>query len=190
MTSMQTLHFRSSAVFRRWLEKNHAESDGVWVRFFKKGSRVKSLTYAEALEQALCHGWIDGQAKPMDEQSWLQRYTPRRAKSGWSKTNTEHAERLIKAGAMMPAGLKAIEAAKADGRWKAAYDSQRNARPPEGFLKALDKNKKAKAFFKTLNRANVYSIVYCLQTAKKPETRQKRMEMILGMMAEGKKFHP
>ncbi len=186
---MQILHFKSSTEFRRWLGKNHAGSEGIWLRFFKKGSKVQSLSYAEALDQALCHGWIDGQAKPIDEQSWLQRYTPRRPRSGWSKKNTEHVERLIKAGAMMPAGLKAIEAAKADGRWKAAYDSQRNARPPEDFLKALDKNKKAKAFFKTLNRANVYSIVYRLQTAKKPETRQKRMEMILGMMAQGKKFH-
>lgn len=187
---MQILHFKSSADFRRWLEKNHAGSDGIRLRFFKKGSKVKSLTYAEALDQALCHGWIDGQAKPLDAQSWLQKYTPRRPKSGWSKRNTEHAERLIKAGAMMSAGLKAIEAAKADGRWKAAYDSPRNAQPPEDFLKELGKNKKAMAFFKTLNRANIYSIVYRLQTAKKPETRQRRMEMILAMMAQGKKFHP
>lgn len=187
---MQTLHFKSSAEFRRWLKKNHAGSGGIWLRFFKKGSNIKSLAYAEALDQALCYGWIDGQAKPLDEQSWLQRYTPRRPRSGWSKRNTEHAERLIKAGAMTSSGLKAIEAAKADGRWEAAYDSPRNAQPPEDFLKELDKSRKAKAFFKSLNRANIYAIVYRLQTAKKPETRQKRMEMILAMMAEGKKFHP
>lgn len=187
---MQILHFKSPAEFRRWLGKNHAGPEGIWLRFFKKGSDVPSLTYAEALDQALCHGWIDGQAKSMDEQSWLQKYTPRRPRSGWSKRNTEHAERLIKAGTMTPAGQKAIEAAKADGRWKAAYDSPRNAKVPKDFLKALNKDKNAKAFFKTLNRANVYAIVYRLQTAKKPETRQRRIEMILAMMAERKKFHP
>jgi uncharacterized protein YdeI (YjbR/CyaY-like superfamily) len=187
---MQTLYFKSSAEFRRWLEKNHAGSEGIWLRFFKKASKVPSLKYAEALDQALCLGWIDGQAKPLDKHSWLQKYMPRRPRSGWSKRNTEHTERLIKAGAMTSAGLKAIEAAKADGRWKAAYDSPRNAKPPEDFLKRLNKNKKAKAFFETLNRANVYAIVYRLQTAKKPETREKWMELILAMMAQGKKFHP
>jgi uncharacterized protein YdeI (YjbR/CyaY-like superfamily) len=183
------LGFKSSAAFRRWLEKNHAESDGVWVRFFKKASREKSMTRTEALDQALCYGWIDGQAKPYDELSWLQKFTPRRPRSGWSKINTQHVERLTKAGVMAPAGLAAVEAAKADGRWKDAYDSPRNARPPADFLKALAKNKKAEAFFKTLNKANVYAIVYRLQTAKKPETRQKRMELILAMMTEGRRFH-
>jgi uncharacterized protein YdeI (YjbR/CyaY-like superfamily) len=182
--------FKSSADFRQWLEKNHARSDGIWLRIFKKVSSEKSLTYAEALDQALCYGWIDGQKKPFDEQSWLQRFTRRRAKSGWSKINTQHVARLIKAGAMTPAGLEAVEAAKADGRWKAAYASPRNARPPEDFLKELEKNSKAKAFFETLNKANVYSIVYRLDTAKKAETRAKRMKMILAMMAQGKKFHP
>jgi uncharacterized protein YdeI (YjbR/CyaY-like superfamily) len=182
--------FKSSADFRQWLEKNHARSDGIWLRIFKKVSSEKSLTYAEALDQALCYGWIDGQKKPFDEQSWLQRFTRRRAKSGWSKINTQHVARLVKAGAMTPAGLAAVEAAKADGRWKAAYASPRNARPPEDFLKELEKNSKAKAFFETLNKANVYSIVYRLDTAKKAETRAKRMKMILAMMAQGKKFHP
>jgi uncharacterized protein YdeI (YjbR/CyaY-like superfamily) len=187
---MQILHFESSADFRRWLEKNHAASDGVWLRFFKKHSGGKSLTYAEALDQALCYGWIDSQAKPFDASSWLQKYTPRRAKSGWSKRNTLHVKRLTKAGCMAPAGLKAVQAAKADGRWKAAYASPRNARPPEDFLRELAKNKRAKAFFETLNKANVYAIVYRLQTAKKPETREKRMTMILAMMDQGKAFHP
>jgi uncharacterized protein YdeI (YjbR/CyaY-like superfamily) len=182
--------FKSSADFRQWLEKNHARSDGIWLRIFKKASSEKSLTYAEALDQALCYGWIDGQKKPFDEQSWLQRFTRRRPKSGWSKVNTQHVARLTKAGAMSPVGLEAVEAAKADGRWKAAYASPRNARPPEDFLKELEKNRKAKAFFETLNKANVYSIVYRLDTAKKPETRAKRMKLILAMMAQGKKFHP
>ncbi len=187
--SMQILHFKSSAEFRRWLKKNHAASEGIWLRFFKKASNVRSVNYAEALDEALCHGWIDGQVKSFDEHSWLQKYTPRRPRSGWSKRNTEHAERLIKAGAMTPAGLKAIEAAKADGRWEAAYSSPRNATPPKDFLKELGKNKKALAFFKTLNRTNIYPIVYLLETAKKPETRERRMKKILGMMAQGKKFH-
>jgi uncharacterized protein YdeI (YjbR/CyaY-like superfamily) len=182
--------FKSSADFRQWLKQNHAQSDGIWLRIFKKSLNEKSLTYAEALDQALCFGWIDGQKKPFDEQSWLQRFTRRRPKSGWSKINAQHVMRLTKAGAMTAAGREAVEAAKADGRWKAAYASQRNAEPPEDFLKELGKNKKAKAFFETLNKANVYSIVYRLQTAKKPETREKRMKAILAMMAQGKKFHP
>jgi uncharacterized protein YdeI (YjbR/CyaY-like superfamily) len=182
--------FQSASAFRNWLAKHHGRTDGVWVRIFKKNSGEKSLTHAEAVDQALCYGWIDGQAKSFDNQSWLQRFSPRRPPSGWSKINTQRAERLIKAGKMTPAGRKHVEAAKADGRWSAAYDSPRNASPPEDFLSELEKNKKAKAFFATLNRANVYSIVYRLQTAKKPETREKRLKMILGMLARGEKFHP
>jgi uncharacterized protein YdeI (YjbR/CyaY-like superfamily) len=187
---MQTLHFKTSANFRRWLEENHAESEGIWLRIYKKDSPEKSLTYAEALDQALCYGWIDGQKKPLDKLSWLQRFTPRRPKSGWSKINTQHVERLIKAGAMTPAGMEAVEAAKADGRWESAYVSSKNASPPEDFLQELSKNKKAEAFFKTLNKANVYAIVYRLETAKKPATREKRMKMILAMMERGETFHP
>jgi uncharacterized protein YdeI (YjbR/CyaY-like superfamily) len=187
---MQTLHFETSADFRHWLDENHAQSDGIWLRIFKKESRQKSLTYAEALDQALCYGWIDGQKKPLDKLSWLQKFTSRRPKSGWSKLNTQHVERLIKAGAMTPAGMEAVEAARADGRWKAAYASSRSATLPEDFLKELSKNKNAEAFFKTLNKANVYSIVYRLETAKKPETREKRMKTILAMMEQGKAFHP
>lgn len=176
-------------MFRSWLEKNHAASDGIWLRIFKKDSGKQSITYAEALDQALCHGWIDGQRKTHDDVSFIQKFTPRRAKSGWSKLNTQHAERLIESGHMTDAGLRAIEAAKADGRWQAAYDSPRNAAPPEDFLKRLARDKKAKAFFETLNRANIYAIFYRLQTAKKPETREKRMKLILEMMARGEKFH-
>jgi uncharacterized protein YdeI (YjbR/CyaY-like superfamily) len=187
---MKILRFKSSTAFRLWLTKNHARSDGIWLRFFKKASGKKSVTRAEAIDQALCHGWIDGQAKPFDELSWLQKFTPRRSRSGWSKLNTQHVERLIKSGEMTPVGMKAVEAAKADGRWTAAYPSPRNAVPPDDFLKALAKNKKAMAFFETLNRANIYAIFYRLQTAKKPETREKRMKLILAMMRAGKKFHP
>jgi uncharacterized protein YdeI (YjbR/CyaY-like superfamily) len=186
---MNTLSFKSPLDFRNWLEKNNATSDGIWLRIFKKDSGEKSITYAEALDQALCYGWIDGQKQSYDEHSWLQKFTPRRAKSGWSKVNTQHAERLIKTGQMTSAGLKEIESARADGRWNAAYDSPRNATPPEDFLRALDGNKKAKEFFETLNKANIYSIVYRLQTAKKPETREKRMKLILEMLARGETFH-
>lgn len=141
------------------------------------------------MDHALCFGWIDGQKKSLDELSWIQKFTPRRPRSGWSKLNTQHVERLTAAGLMMEAGLRAVAAAQADGRWHAAYDSARNARPPEDFLQALAKSKKAKAFFEMLNRANVYAIVYRLQTAKKPETRERRMKNILAMLAQGEKFH-
>jgi uncharacterized protein YdeI (YjbR/CyaY-like superfamily) len=187
---LKTLAFKSATAFRDWLDKNHHKSDGLWVRIFKKSSGKASVTYPEALDNALCYGWIDGRKLPCDELSWLQKFTPRRSQSGWSKTNTEHAERLIKAGQMRQAGLQAVEAAKADGRWQAAYDSPRNASVPEDFLKELAKNKKAEAFFQTLNKTNVYSIVYRLQTAKRPETREKRMRLILAMMDRGEKFHP
>ena len=185
---MAILSFPSSLDFRQWLQ-NHRQSDGIWLRIYKKGSGVATVTYADALDQALCFGWIDGQKKPHDKQSWLQKFTPRRAKSGWSKINTQHAERLIKSGAMTSAGLEEVNTAKADGRWKAAYDSFSNARVPDDFLKALAKNKKAQAFFRTLNKTNLYSIAYRLQTAKKPETREKRMRAIVAQLARGEKFH-
>ncbi|MDR3385609.1 MAG: YdeI/OmpD-associated family protein [Rudaea sp.] len=186
---METMSFTSSRDFRAWLAKNHSQSDGILLRIYKKDSGLATVTYAQALDQALCFGWIDGQKKPYDKQSWLQKFTPRRPKSGWSKINTQHVERLAKAGAMTPAGLKAVEVAKADGRWKAAYDSFGNAAVPEDFLKELERNKKANAFFETLNKTNLYSIVYRLQTAKKPETREKRMQAIIEKLARGEKFH-
>ena len=186
---MQTLRFKTAADFRHWLEQNHVDSDGIWLRIFKKESRQESLSYAEALDQALCYGWIDGQKRPFDESSWLQKFTPRNPKSGWSKINTEHVERLTKAELMTPAGMEAVEAAKADGRWDAAYSSSRSATPPEDFLAQLSKNAKAEAFFKALNKANVYSIVYRLETAKTPETREKRLKAILAMLEQGKAFH-
>jgi uncharacterized protein YdeI (YjbR/CyaY-like superfamily) len=186
---MEILHFKTSEEFRLWLEENHLRPDGIWMRICKKGSKEKSVTYAEALDQALCFGWIDGQKKSFDEGCWLQKLTPRRSKSGWSKINTQHVERLFKAGVMRPAGLAAVEAAKADGRWEAAYASPRNANPPEDFLMELRKNEKAEAFFRTLNKANLYAIVYLLETAKRTETRERRMKLILTMMDEGKKFH-
>ena len=163
--------------------------DGIWLRIFKKDSGKATVTYAEALDQALCFGWIDGQKKSHDEFSFIQRFTPRRPRSSWSKINTQHVARLTKAGQMMPAGLAAVRAAKTDGRWQAAYDSHRTAAPPADFLRALNRDRKAKSFFETLNRANVYAIVYRLQTAKRPETRERRLQTILGMMRRGETFH-
>lgn len=186
---MKTLSFKSADAFRTWLERNHERSDGVLLRIYKKDSGVAGVTYADALDQALCFGWIDGQKLPCDANSWLQKFTPRRPGSGWSKRNTEHAQRLIDAGAMTAAGLKEIESAKADGRWRAAYVAFGSAAAPEDFLAELERNRKAHAFFKTLNRTNLYSIVYRLQTAKKPETREKRKQAIIAMLARGEKFH-
>ena len=178
--------FASAQEWRQWLARNHTTSDGIWLRLFKKTSGVASVTYDEALDEALCHGWIDGQLKSYDAQSWLRKFTPRRTSSVWSKKNLEHVARLTKAGRMKAAGRKAADAARRD----VAYDSPGNAAVPKDFLKALAKNAKAKACFATLNRANVYAITWRLQTAKKPETRQKRLEVILAMLAKGEKFHP
>src|SRR5438876_1322747 len=182
--------FASQKRWRLWLAKNHAKAEGIWLRIFKKDSAVKTITYAEALDEALCYGWIDGQKRSYDEESWLQKFTPRRPRSIWSKVNIQHVEQLTRADKMRPSGLKAIETAKSDGRWERGYDSPGTATAPEDFLKELSKDKKAKAFFETLNKANTYAIVWRLQTAKKPETRTKLMKTILAMLAKGEKFHP
>jgi uncharacterized protein YdeI (YjbR/CyaY-like superfamily) len=184
-----TISFESSRAFRGWLSKHQSRSPGIWLRIFKNDSGTKSISYAEALDDALCFGWIDGQKRPCDSESWLQKFTPRRPRSRWSKKNTEHAERLIESGEMTSSGLTEISAAKADGRWKAAYVSFGSAAAPADFLKELEKNRKARAFFKTITKTNLYSIAYQLQTAKKPETRKRRMEMIIKMLERGETFH-
>jgi uncharacterized protein YdeI (YjbR/CyaY-like superfamily) len=181
--------FRSSKEFRAWLAKEHARAPGLLLRIYKKASGVPSVTYAEALDQALCFGWIDGQKLPFDANSWVQKFTRRRARSGWSKKNVAHVDRLIRAGQMTPAGLKEVAAAKADGRWAAAYDSSTTATVPPDFVKELARNAKAKQFYATLNKANLYAIAYRLQTAKRPETKIKRMKLIIDMLARGEKFH-
>jgi len=180
---------RSPAAWRAWLQKHHTQTTGIRLRLFKKESGKQVLTYAQALDEALCFGWIDGQKNRYDAESWVQNFSPRRARSPWSKINTAHAERLMKEGRMMPAGKAQVDAAREDGRWEAAYDSPGASTIPADFLEALAKSKRAMAFFQTLNRANLYAIAYRLQTAKKPETRAKRMKAILQMMKEGKKFH-
>jgi uncharacterized protein YdeI (YjbR/CyaY-like superfamily) len=173
-----------------WLARQHAKSSGVWLKLSKKGSGIPSVTYDEALDAALCYGWIDGQKKGFDEQYWLQKFTPRGPKSIWSKINTEKAERLITSGEMRPAGLKAIEAAKQDGRWEAAYDSQKHISIPEDFQAALEKNKKAKAFFATLNSANRYAILFRLHNAKRPQTRAKWIQKFVDMLERSEKLYP
>lgn len=181
--------FKNAAAFGSWLKKNHAASSGVWIKFFKKNSGIKSIIYSEALDEALCWGWIDSQTKTFDAKAYLQRFTPRRPRSIWSKRNRDHVARLANTGRMQPPGLAEVEAAKKDGRWEVAYDSPKNTVMPPDFLRELSKNKKAKKFFDALNRANTYAIAWRLQTAKKPETREKRMRDILKMLGEGKKFH-
>jgi uncharacterized protein YdeI (YjbR/CyaY-like superfamily) len=186
---LPTLPFKTAKSWSGWLSKNHTKPDGIWLRFYKKDSGEKSITYAEALQEALCYGWIDGQANKGDEKSWIQKFCPRRKNSMWSKRNILYVYALNKDGRINAAGLKEFEDAKADGRHKTAYDSPSNMEIPVDFLKALSKNKKAKAFFDTLNKSNTYAIAWRLQTAKKPETRERRMKVILQMMKVGKKFH-
>ncbi len=181
--------FQSASQWDEWLAKNYSKSSGTWIRFFKKASNVSSINISDALDVALCYGWITGQAKPYDEKSWLGRFVPRRPKSIWSKINTKRAETLIRQGRMKPAGLKQVRAAKRDGRWARAYSPPSTAKLPEDFIKALRKNKEAEAFFKTLNRANVYSIVFRLENAKNEESRRMRIRQMIRMFEKGEKFH-
>lgn len=183
------LFFASQAEFEAWLAEQHGVSDGIWIRFAKKGSGIESLNYALALDVALCYGWIDGQSKSIDDVYYRQRFTPRRARSKWSKVNTEKVAALIEAGRMQPAGLREIERAQADGRWDAAYDSPATASVPDDLQVALDANPNARAFFETLSSQNRYAILYRVQDAKRPETRQRRIAQFIQMLSEGKTFH-
>lgn len=183
------ISFKSQKAWANWLAQNHSTSSGIWLRLFKKKSGVASVTYAEALDEALCYGWIDGQLDKYDEKSWRRKFTPRRPKSVWSKRNIEHVNRLSKAGKMKSSGRKEVEAAKADGRWEKAYDSPSAMQVPEDFLQELSKHKKAQLFFETLNKADTYAIAWRLQTAKKPETRARRLQAILAQLKKGEKFH-
>jgi uncharacterized protein YdeI (YjbR/CyaY-like superfamily) len=186
----QDLMVGDQKAWETWLATNHAESSGVWLVLAKKGSGLSTPTYQEALEVALCFGWIDGQKSPRDERVWVQRFTPRRPKSIWSRINVEKAEALIAAGKMRPAGLAAIEKAKEDGRWAQAYAGQKTATVPDDLKRALEENGEARAFFATLNSANRYAILFRIETAKKPETRARRIEQFVVMLAAGEKLHP
>ncbi|UJR85885.1 YdeI/OmpD-associated family protein [Sandaracinus amylolyticus] len=185
----ETRAFASREAWREWLEANHVTSRGLWVRLAKKGAGTASITYPEALEIALCFGWIDGQKKGDGDAWWLQRFTPRGARSIWSKINRAKAEALIASGAMREAGLREVERAKSDGRWDAAYDSPSTAKIPDDLEAALAKSAKARAFFAKLDATNRYAILHRLQTAKKPETRARRIEQFVAMLEKGEKIH-
>jgi len=182
--------FPSADEFEKWLQARHASSDGVWLKLAKKGASKMSISYAEALDVALCYGWIDGQKDRVDDQHWLQRLTPRRAKSRWSKINRDKAQVLIDQGKMQPAGLREVEKAKADGRWDAAYEGQRAATIPDDLQMALDKNKKAREFFATLDSRNRYAILYRVQDAKRAETRARRIDKFVEMLSQHMTIHP
>ena len=182
------LQFADQKEFETWLHKNHT-TDGVWLKLAKGASGIPSVTRTQALDTALCYGWIDGQSKSVDENFYLQKYTPRRPKSMWSKINIGKVTELIAAGKMQPAGQAAIDAAKADGRWAAAYDSPTTIQMPNDFKAALTEHPKALAFYETLNKTNTYAILWRIQTAKKPETRAARIEKLIAMLERGEKLH-
>ncbi len=189
MDNSPQLAFESERAWEQWLEAHHAESDGVWLKLAKKGSGVPSVAYAEAVTVALCFGWIDSQSRRLDDRFYVQRFTPRRARSVWSKVNCARALELIAKGRMRPAGLREVQAAQADGRWEAAYDSPRTASVPDDLQAALDENPAALAFFEQLDSRNRYAILHQIQTAKRPETRQKRIAKFMAMLAEGKRLY-
>ena len=187
---LPTLLFEDATAWGEWLGRHHAESPGVWLRIAKKDAPLRSPTYAEALDEALRFGWIDSQKKAFDEHSWIQKFSPRGPKSLWSKINRDKVAALTEAGRMEPAGIRAVEQAKEDGRWDAAYDSQRNATIPDDLQAALDAHPAARDFFATLNGANRYAVLFRVQTAKKPETRARRIETLVAMLARNEKLHP
>jgi uncharacterized protein YdeI (YjbR/CyaY-like superfamily) len=181
--------FSSKEDWAAWLDRNHGVSTGLWLRIAKKGSNVQSVTYKDALDVALCYGWIDGQKKPESEETWLQRFVPRSPRSLWSKTNREKALALIATGEMKPAGWAAIEKAKQAGRWDTAYDSSSSAAVPGDLQAALDANPKARAFFETLDKRNRYAILWRIQTVRKAETREQKIVHFIGMLERNEKFH-
>jgi uncharacterized protein YdeI (YjbR/CyaY-like superfamily) len=184
-----TRAFKDAHAWEVWLAKNHTAADGIWMRMAKKASGIKSITYPEAVEVALCYGWIDGLKRPETPTTWLQRFTPRRRRSIWSEINRNKALDLIAGGRMKPAGLEEVERAKRDGRWDAAYASPKSATMPLDFEKELNRHPKAKAFFKTLSRTNSYAIMWRIQTAKKPETRARRIATYIEMLEKGNTIH-
>jgi uncharacterized protein YdeI (YjbR/CyaY-like superfamily) len=186
----EPLRLAAARAFEAWLRKNHASSDGVWLLIAKAGAEEPTLTYPQAVEFALCYGWIDGQKKGLDAQHWLQRFTPRRARSLWSKVNREKAEALIQSGRMKPSGVAEIVRAQADGRWSAAYDGARTAVVPPDLQAALDARPEARSFFAQLDGANRYAVLWRVQTAKRPETRSRRIEALVEMLARGEKKDP
>jgi uncharacterized protein YdeI (YjbR/CyaY-like superfamily) len=188
-TALPVLEFADRTAWARWLNAQPESSPGVWLKLAKKASGIPSVTYPEALEEAICHGWIDGQRAPHDESYYRMRFTPRRPRSKWSQINREKATQLIEQGRMKPAGLAQVEAAKRDGRWDAAYAPQSSQAIPEDFQRALEQNPKAHEFFKTLRGTRRYSFLYRIQDAKRPETRARRIAQFVAMLAEGRTHH-
>ena len=189
MHSSKTHSFETSDQLDKWLDLNHKTEPELWVRIFKKDSGKPTVTWNDCVVVALAWGWIDGQRKSLDDVSFLQRLTPRRPKSNWSKRNRDHAERLIAEGRMRPSGLAHIEAARQNGRWEKAYSGSSEMILPDDFLQELQSHPTARQFFDTLDRRNLYAIYYRLQTAKRAETRKKRMADILSQLARGEAFH-
>src|SRR5215469_11061595 len=186
--NLPTIAFETRQDWERWLEEHHTE-EGIWLKIAKKETGIPSVSYAEALDSALCYGWIDGQKAAFDDKYWLQKFTPRTAKSIWSKVNCSKAEALIAEGRMQPAGLRQVELAKSDGRWERAYESQSKITIPDDFQSELDKNPKAKDFFSTLDSANRYAFLYRIQAAKKPETRSAKIQKFVEMLNQQQKLH-
>lgn len=191
LAGLQIVLFPSQDAWVQWLDTYHERRpEGIWVKIAKKYSETPTVSYSEALEIAHCSGWIDGQKKSYDQDTWLQKFTPRRPKSVWSKVNVDKVMQLVASGRMKPSGMKEVNAAKEDGRWDAVYESQRNFAIPDDFQAELEKNEQAKSFFETLNRQNRYAIFYRIQTAKKPETRKSRIDKFVEMLANNQKLYP
>jgi uncharacterized protein YdeI (YjbR/CyaY-like superfamily) len=186
---LPTIPFASDAAWEDWLQDNNAVSDGVWIKMAKKDSGIESVRYPEVLESALCFGWIDGRREALDERYFLQRFTPRRLRSKWSRINREKVERLIADARMRPAGLAEVERAKADGRWEAAYEGQKRITVPDDLQRELDARPNAKAFFGELSSQNRYAILYRLHEAKKPETRARRLAKFVEMLEAGEAIY-
>ena len=188
--TLPTLLFETSKAWESWLDEHSTATKGTWLKIAKKDAGISSLSYAEALESALCYGWIDGQKAAFDQQYWLQKFTPRGPRSIWSKINCEKAEALIAAGRMQPEGLRQVERAKADGRWDAAYHSQSTITVPDDLQRELDNNSQAQQFFNSLNSQNRYAILFRIQTAKKPETRAARIQKFMEMLSKQERIYP
>ena len=189
-SDLSVVAFSSQAEWAAWLDEHHAAAPGVWLRIAKKGAAAPTVSYQDAVEAALCYGWIDGQKRPFDDAHWLQRFTPRSPRSRWSKRNTDLAERLIAQGRMRPAGRREVELARSDGRWEAAYAGQRTASVPPDLERELARRPRARAFFESLDSANRYAMLYRLAEAKRPETRSRRLDTFLAMLEAGQKLHP
>jgi uncharacterized protein YdeI (YjbR/CyaY-like superfamily) len=191
--SLQGLPIRPFATveeWRDWLAAQPEDTRGLWVKFARSGSGIASITHAEALEEALRQGWIDGQVRRVDDRWWAQRFGPRTSRSRWSKVNREAAERLIGEGRMLPRGLREVERAKADGRWEAAYAPPSRASVPDDLAAAFDAAPAAREFFETLDSRNRYAVLHRIETAKRPETRARRIEQFVAMLGRGETLHP